>query len=108
MSQEVSVNLKCILLRSGVEIWAEESRVENLKKILVTSKESKFVELDDNVINTADISGIFTSKEMEDVIRRKNGQWKDDKGNWHDKGDRVCSRCKQIIPYGMKCGKCRY
>lgn len=106
MTEEMSKDIKCILMRSGIEIWLEDDRIENLKKVLMASRESKFIELNGEVINTADITGIFSAGTMQDVGRRKNGQWKDSKGNWHDKGERICPTCKRILPYGKTCGYC--
>ncbi len=107
MSQEVSKNLMCVLMRSGVEIWLENDRVEFLKNILQTAKESKFVDLDGQFLNTADISGIFTPEAMEDRKRRKNGEWQDKNGSWHQRFDYTCPGCGSVIPKGMHCGKKR-
>lgn len=91
MSQELSVKLMCILLRSGVEIWIEEERIESLKKILTASKESKFIELNNEVINTADVVGIFTPETMKTKEKIKQGQWQ-------------CEACKRWHPRGEQCG----
>ena len=103
MTTEISKNLVCILMRSGIEIWVEQDKVENIIELM---QEKSVFRVGGQVINTADISGIFDAKTMEDNTRRKNGQWKDGFGNWRDKGDRVC-KCGTVIPLGKTCGKCR-
>ena len=108
MNTEISKNLMCILMRAGVEIWLEEEYIKNLKAVMLSSKDSKFLEIGNEIINTADVVGVFEAKTMQEVTRRKNGQWKDDKGVWHDKGERLCPKCKQVLPFGMTCGNCRH
>ena len=103
---ELSKNLMCIALRNGTEIWIEEEYIINLKKVLLISSQSKFIEIGKEVINTADITGIFDAKTMETTTRRKSGQWQDKEGQWHNKYDKICPGCKSVIPDGMKCGKC--
>jgi hypothetical protein len=84
---KVSKNLKCILTRSGVELWLEEEFLAGLENALLNSKESKFLEIGEEVINTADIVGVFNAKTMEELTRRKNGQWKCEFSTWHNRGE---------------------
>lgn len=90
MEKSLTKNLMAIVMRNGIEIWAEEEKIRNLQRILTIGKESKFIEIDGETINTADIIGIFLPKTMEELVRRKNGQWKCSWGNWHEKGERNC------------------
>jgi hypothetical protein len=83
MSQELSKNLVCILMRSGVEIWVEADRAENLKTSIEASKQSMFVRYENQLLNTADISGIYTADVMADLTRKKNGEWKCRQAVWH-------------------------
>jgi len=106
MEKELSKQLMCVSLRNGVELWLENDRVDTLKKILIADKGSKFIMLDNEVINTADIVGIFEAKTMEDVIRRRNGQININ-GKWYERGTRTCPFHKDnIIPPGKSCGMC--
>ncbi len=102
---ELTNKQKVIMLRSGVEIWIEEEYANRLKSILLNSKETKFIEIDNSVINSTDIIGVFSPQELEDATRRKNGQWKHTNGNWYNRGDKVC-QCGQVVPYGKVCGNC--
>ena len=82
---EVSKNLVCVSVRNGVQIWIEKERAENLIVTIGTLKESKFVNFESAVINTADIVGIFTPQQMEEVTRRKNGEWMCHRKVWHER-----------------------
>lgn len=83
--KEVSKNLVCLLMRNGIEIWLEKDRADNLVTALTAIKESKFINYDGRLINSADVSGLFTPQDMEDYTRRKNGQWKTSGGTWKDR-----------------------
>lgn len=100
---KIAKKQRCISIRGGQEVWVDEDKVD---QIISQLENRKFIQIGENLINVADISGIFTAEEMESVIRRKNGQWQGKDGKWNNKGDRECSRCGQIIPFGMKCGNC--
>ena len=72
-----------ISMRDGVEIYIEEKKLEPLMPLLETKR---FIKIEKEVINTADISGVYLAKTIENKTRRKNGQWQDEYG-WHDKGE---------------------
>jgi hypothetical protein len=92
MTQELTKKLMCILMREKAEIWIEKDKLEPLMGMLETKR---FVNIDGQIINTADISGIYSAETMEDITRRKNGQWKCEAGNyWHNKGE-ICAHRKQ-------------
>lgn len=86
--QELSKNLYCIQMRSGVEIWEEKDKVEKLQQVLSTIKSSTFIHFEDQTINSADIVGIFRAETMSDYTTRKNGGWKCKNGEWHSKGEK--------------------
>ena|SRR3990167_823370 len=96
MDKQLAKNLMCICLRNNVEIWAEDEKIKNLKKVLMAVRESKFIELENEVINSADILGIFDAQTMEDKTRRKNGQWKCKADYWHEKFEKC--ECNISIP----------
>jgi len=82
MTQEITDKVKCVVMRSGVEVWISQEQSEKLRVLL--DKNVKFVELEDETINTADIIGIFKAESVEDMRRRKHGEWKCKYGYWHD------------------------
>ena len=89
-----------IVLRNGLELWLEEEAVRNLKKVLTHSSQSKFVEICNEVINTADITGIFTPQTMDEFKRRKNGAWKCNYNEWHEKYQTCnCGELKRYKTY---------
>lgn len=86
MSTELSKNLVCIMIRNGPQIWVEKARAENMIAILASPNAPKFVKYEDRLINSADVVGIYTAGDMEDYTRLRNGGWKCNKGEWHDRG----------------------
>ena len=75
--------LMCICMRNGVEIWKEADRLKG-----IDFEGVKFLEIDGEMLNTADIVGVFKAQNVEDMRRRKNGEWKCDWDRWHQRGGR--------------------
>lgn len=123
---EITKNLVCVVIRNGVQIWIENDKAETLKNLLNRKDKPQFVEFENDYINTNDISGIFSALSMEEVNRRKNGQWKCERNSWHDRGEKcnpfisncyaatddLCIKCgKKPVSYttnskGIKCVSC--
>ena len=74
MTTEITKEIMCIKIRDGIEVWAEKEKIENLITLLMAEKIGRFVKIENQLINTADIVGIFDAKAMENLTRRKNGQ----------------------------------
>lgn len=79
---KLSQNLKCVLLRNGIEIWKEAGRLDELARYISAGKVG-FVKIDDEMINAVDIIGIFSPATMVDHRNRRNGMWKCRYGHWH-------------------------
>lgn len=84
----------CIQMRSGTELWLDEDRIRRIQSLLENIESSKFLNIDGQTINTADIVGIFDAKTMAELVRRKNGEHLCKHGVWHKRGD-VCD-CRPI------------
>ncbi len=114
MNIELSVNLVCLVMRNGVQIWVEKDRAQRLFLLLASPNAPQFIEYDGRLLNRADLTGIFTAQDMEDHTRRKNGESKCLQGKWHEKGrncDCVSNEQRENIERREKairdCGKCR-
>jgi|GEM_PF-1865145 len=77
---------KCILVRGGLQIWVARERADKLQELLKKQNCPRFIEVNNQYINTYEIQGVFTPDAMEEKRRRANGQWTCHAGNWHDKG----------------------
>jgi len=93
---EISKQLVCIVLRNGAEIWIEKERAENLIKALENITQSKFINFNGELFNTADVVGILSAQTMEEIILRKRGQWKCQHNNWHDKFKKCDCKLKNL------------
>jgi len=94
--REISKNLKCLALRNGIEIWKESDRLTDLSRKLLGGQKIGFVQIDDELFNSADVVGIFSANTMQNMTRRKNGQWECQYGNWHDKGQKCECKVKTL------------
>lgn len=76
---------KCVIIRGGIELWIDTDRADRLAEALKSASAPKFIDVDGQYVNTFEILGIFTAASIEEKNRRRNGQWKCNKGNWHEK-----------------------
>lgn len=91
--KELSVPSKCVVFRNGVEIWIPEGeKLAKLQNALANLQSHMFIEWEGRSMNTADMSGIFTPIDMEDMKRRKNGEWQCQRGTWHEKRQECACR----------------
>lgn len=112
MTSEVSRPMKCIVMRNGVEVWTEAEKAERFEQDWVNGLKGA-VRFEGRTLNTADILGVFLPGDMEDLIRRKNRQWKCRHGEWHDIGEKCQCVSAEEKEYARmrteaikKCGKC--
>lgn len=117
MTNEIAKNLMAICIRNGVVLWVEKDRAESLFGILERNQAGahRFIKFEGEMLNTADIVGIFEAKTMSELTRRQNGQWACDYGSWHDKRERCecldkeTERMQKLKEEAIKkCGKCTY
>lgn len=104
-NQELTKNLMCIVMRNKVEFWIEEERIKNLINNLETFSEHKFIKINNEIINTADVTGIFSAKRMEDLKleneikdKIKKGEWQCEYNYWHSRNEE-CGH-KELAKYG--------
>lgn len=87
MTEKITKQIMCIKMRSGVEIWVEKAKAQKLIDLMGTA-ETRFVDIDGEIINSANVEGVFGAKTMEDNWHRKNGYWKCKQGNyWHKRNE---------------------
>ena|SRR3990167_1328659 len=86
MTNQLSNKQKCLVMRNGIEIWLDGDKANKIGNDMLVIPRGIF-KAEDRFLNTADIIGIFTPEDMDNLTRRKNGQWKCEKrGRWHDRG----------------------
>lgn len=113
MTNEITLQQKCIVMRNGIEIWTDSKKAERFEQDWVHGLKGA-VTFEGRTLNTADILGVFLPDDMEDLIRRKNKQWKCKHGEWHDIGEKCQCLSREEKDYSQKrkeaiekCGKCQ-
>ena len=90
MTNEIAKEQRCLLLREGIEIWIDKEKAEKISQDLSSNRAGKFNKIEGRLINIADIVGIFNPKDLEELKRRKQGQWLCKYGYWHLKTELHC------------------
>lgn len=94
MEKGLAKKQMCIQTRSGIELWINEE--DSQKAFAALNGTGRFVILEGRMLNAADVVGIFKPEDMDSATRRKNGQWKCNGGQWHDKGEKcMCPTIEQ-------------
>ena len=95
MQTEIANKQKCIVIRYGIEIWIDEEKWKKLEYAL-DNQIGQFYDIEGRRVNKADLVGIFYPIDLEEMKRRKNGEFKCSYGQWHNRGE-VCECWKKKI-----------
>jgi hypothetical protein len=82
---ELARKEKCVLMRSDIEKWIEWEKAEQLELILQGLTSHKFIKIEGETVNTADIEGVYKPESLEEMKRRKNGEFKCKYNKWHSR-----------------------
>ena len=88
-------------MRNGIEVWADAEKADNFGGDCVNGFKG-VVKFEGRFLNTADLIGVFFPIDMEDLIRRKNGQWKCKEGTWHDRAEKCACVSREEKDYQIK------
>lgn len=75
----------CVLLKNGIELWIDNEKLTALDEALQNS-DTQFISINGQRINRYQIDGVFDPLHIEELIRRKNGEYRCVAGHWHGKG----------------------
>lgn len=102
-----------ICLRNSLEIYIDAEIAETLMDDLHSGRIKGFIKIAGRMLNVVDISAVVPPEDMIDLSKRRNGQWRCDKGVWHDRGTKcdcidndLLERNKRIAQAIKDCGKC--
>ena len=85
MNKQITDKIYCILLRSGIRIWVNKIGAENLTSQI--EKGRSLFEIEGQVVNRSDISGVFTADKIDELDKSKRGMWRCKYGEWHNRYD---------------------
>ncbi len=98
MQTEIAKKQKCIFIRNGIEIWIDENKANVIETDLLRGIANNFIKAGNRIINVKEVVGIFSPEDLDDLKRRKNGQWKCKYGRWHNRGENCeCHKNKTEI-----------
>lgn len=97
MTNAITKQERCVLLRGETRLWIEEERVQQLEEAL-KNPNNRFLKINGQLVNTFEIIGVFTPKMIENRVRYKNGQWECEQGKWHERGQQCqCIEYKETV-----------
>lgn len=97
MSKEIQTQKVCVLLRGETKLWIDSARAQELENALRDASK-RFIKVNGQLVNSFEIIGVFTPDLIDERNRYKNGQWKCEKGHWHDKNQKCeCVEYKETV-----------
>jgi len=92
--KELAVEQVAVCMMGGVVVWVERARLAPLDAVMKKPRGEwpQFIEVDGEMINPSRVEGIFSAARMEEMQRRKNGEWQCFAGEWHDRFEKC--RCE--------------
>jgi len=94
MSKEISKELVCLITMNKSEIWIEKDKLPSIMSLILENS-NNFIEINGGFVRASQIVEVKTVEQMEEVTRRKNGEWKCKYGTWHKKFEEC--NCKPVI-----------
>lgn len=86
MQTEIANKQKVLLTYDGIELWLDEEKWKKLEYAL-DNQIGQFYEIEGRRVSKSNITGIWYPIDIEEMKRRKNGQWKCKYSVWHNRGE---------------------
>lgn len=98
MNKQITDKVYCVLLRSGVRIWINESGLNTLTPKLKASTGNSLFEIEGQLVNGTDVNGVFTAEKIDELDKMKRGMWRCKYGSWHNRYDNCdCGRIPEHL-----------
>src|SRR3990167_560017 len=94
MNTEIAKSQKVIVMKSGLPLFVDAERAKNAEQILASGTGHRFLGIDEQTINSAEIEGIYSPEQYEEIQRIKKGDYKCKFQRWHAKREE-CSCGKE-------------
>ena len=75
---------KCLVVRNGLEIWLSPAKAQAVGNDWVDGTKPR-IKVEGRFLNSVDIIGIVLKEDIDDMTKRRNGEWKCQFGRWHKK-----------------------
>lgn len=89
---QVSVQQKVVITRNGATFYLDLARAEKVEALLLSPNKPDYVEIDDTLIAVREISMVAPASKVEEMNRRKKGDWQCERGHWHSRDETVCKQ----------------
>ena len=92
MTNELSTQQKVVITRNVATFYIEIDRAERLQRMLLDPNKPDYIELNDTLIAIREITMVAPASKVEEMNRRKKGEWQCARGHWHGREESVCKQ----------------
>lgn len=89
MTQELTIpkDERPVLMRSGLVHWVSMATAERIQQVLAVQTGHSFINVSEKgiTVNTADVEGVYTLEQFEDLAKVKQGMFQCEYQVWHAK-----------------------
>jgi len=80
-------NLYAVVKKNGMVYWVKEETGKALEQSLINQEAHGFIRIKEVPVtfNSAELDGVYTKQQYEDIMRAKNGEWQCPHRKWHKK-----------------------
>jgi len=89
---EVSLQQKVVITRNGALFYLDLERAAKVEALLLSPSKPDYVEIDGTLIQAREITMVAPTAKVEEMNRRKKGDWQCERGHWHTRDETVCKQ----------------
>jgi len=90
---QITEGKRPVVMKSGLIHWMSERKAEEFENLIRKQTGHQFIGVHELgiTINTAQIEGVYTIKEYDDLCKKNQGMWQCAFARWHKKGIENCN-----------------
>jgi len=89
---ELSLQKRVVIVKNGATFYLDIARAEKIEALLLSPNKPDFVKIDGTLVSIREITMVADASKVEEMNRRKKGDWQCARGHWHSRDETVCKQ----------------
>lgn len=87
---DIAIQQKVVMTRNGATFYLDLDRAAKVEALLLSPNKPDYIEIDDTLIAVREITMVAPAEKVEEMNRRKKGDWQCGRGHWHSREETIC------------------